>query len=153
MFWLVSTLITMPIWANPLTGFDVVETRNGQVVSYRKWKEKNIEIVDWDNPARSQGSVGSCQSFAFIGMIENRTFQNQGVTLDLSERYQLYSNFMEFSALGSNPAHMAEFPKFARRAIRWTAPCWLRTRDDSNGGHGHRYRPTRALCARSRSTA
>ena len=101
--------------ASDFIGFDVVESRQGDIVSYRNWKEKNtkrnIEFIDWTNPIRQQGAVGSCQSFGFLGIIENQVSILQGASIDLSERYQLYSNFIEFGALGSSPAQIARFPE------------------------------------------
>ena len=93
------------------SSFDVVESRNGQISSFRKWKEKNITFVDWNHSIGNQGAVGSCQSFAFLGILENQVYQEQGVTLALSERYQLYSNFMEFGVLGSDPKQIEQFPQ------------------------------------------
>lgn len=109
-FLLVLSLVSLSSFASDAPGLDVITSRNGDIVSYRNWNEKNVSLIDWNNPIRNQGAVGSCQSFAFLGMIEGEVFRSQGVTLDLSERYQLYSNFMEFGALGSSPFQIAQFP-------------------------------------------
>ncbi|MEK6707147.1 MAG: hypothetical protein AABZ06_15330 [Bdellovibrionota bacterium] len=93
---------------NPSDFVDVIQDTSQ--ASYLKYLNKNITLIDWNSPIRSQGAVGSCQSFAFLGMIENELFHEQGVSLDLSERYQLYSNFMQFGDMGAQVTHIRQFP-------------------------------------------
>jgi len=89
--------------------YNVISSSDGAIVSFTKWQEKNIELADWNNPIRNQGAIGSCQSFAFLGVVENQVFQQFGVSLDLSERYQLFTNFMEFSGMGAAPTQLSKF--------------------------------------------
>ena len=91
----------------PPTRFAVID--DVAVQSYEKSQPKNVSIVDWTNPVRDQGVLGSCQSFSFIGMVENQVFVTQRITLDLSERFQLFANYMTFSDMGGSLRNPASF--------------------------------------------
>lgn len=99
----------LPAMAVDSGRYSVISSSDGTLVSFTKWQEKNLELVDWNNPVRNQGAIGSCQSFAFLGVAENQLFQQFGVSLDLSERYQLFANFMEFSGMGAAPTQLSKF--------------------------------------------
>src|SRR5687768_8741157 len=63
----------------------------------------NTSIANFGSAARDQGKIASCASHGFLGLIENQLWNDRGVNVDLSERYQLYSNFMHTGNLGSDP--------------------------------------------------
>lgn len=74
---------------------------------------KGTLYVDPLSHARSQGMVGSCQSFAFLGAVENKLYVKRGVSIDLSERYQLFANFAELGRLGNSSADVTRLPSIA----------------------------------------
>ncbi len=69
----------------------------------------NVDFSSGD--ARDQGTIASCASHSFIGMLETQLATDRGVLVDLSERYQLYSNFMATGNIGTNPDVIARFPE------------------------------------------
>lgn len=69
----------------------------------------NVDFSSGD--ARDQGTIASCASHSFIGMLETQLATERGILVDLSERYQLYSNFMATGNIGTNPDVIATFPE------------------------------------------
>lgn len=67
-------------------------------------------VGDFGTAVRDQGSIASCASFSFIGLVENQMFNDRGVSPDLSERFMIYSNFLQTGTLGGDPATIAAFP-------------------------------------------
>ncbi len=69
----------------------------------------NVDFSSGD--ARDQGTIASCASHSFVGMLETQLATERGVLVDLSERYQLYSNFMATGNMGTDPDVIAIFPE------------------------------------------
>lgn len=59
-------------------------------------------IGDFGSSVRDQGHIASCASFSFLGLIENQMFNERGITPDLSERFMLYSNFLQTGTMGGS---------------------------------------------------
>ena len=68
-------------------------------------------VGDFGSHVRDQGNIASCASFSFLGLLENQMFNDRGITPDLSERYMIYSNFLQTGTLGGDPAVIAQFPQ------------------------------------------
>lgn len=71
----------------------------------------NTTIANFGSEARDQGKIASCASHGFLGMIENQLWNERGISIDLSERFQLYANFMDSKNMGSDPAVIVRFPE------------------------------------------
>jgi hypothetical protein len=56
---------------------------------------QNASVGDFATKVRDQGSIGSCASFGFLGLLENQLFNDRGISPDLSERFMLFSNFFQ----------------------------------------------------------
>ena len=69
----------------------------------------NVDFASGE--ARDQGVIASCASHSFIGMLETQLAVERGITVDLSERYQLYANFMETGNMGDQPEVIVTFPE------------------------------------------
>src|SRR5262245_39269067 len=65
---------------------------------------QNVAFANFAAQARDQGKLASCASHGFIGMLENQLWMEKGVTVDLSERYQLYSNYLDTKTMGGMPS-------------------------------------------------
>lgn len=76
---------------------------------------QNTSIANFGSDARNQGKIASCASFGFIAMLENQLFIDKGITVDLSERFQLYANYLDTKTLGGQPKVIATFPEIASR--------------------------------------
>lgn len=72
-------------------------------------------IADFGTVARDQGKIASCASHGFLGLLENQLFNDRGISADLSERFQLYANFLAAANMGDEPAVIARFPEIAAR--------------------------------------
>lgn len=77
--------------------------------------QKNFSIVDPGNAARNQGTIGSCASHGFLGLIENQLYNDRGIRVNLSERFQIYANFMHSGGIGNTPDIIAQYPIVAQR--------------------------------------
>jgi hypothetical protein len=71
---------------------------------------QNTSIANFAAMARDQGKLASCASHGFIGMLENQLWIDKGITVDLSERFQIYSNYLETKSLGGSPEVIQRFP-------------------------------------------
>jgi hypothetical protein len=71
---------------------------------------QNTNIANLAAMARDQGKIASCASYGFIGMLENQLWIDKGVTVDLSERFQVYSNYLDTKTLGGSPEVIGRFP-------------------------------------------
>ena len=74
---------------------------------------QNTSIADFAAAARNQGKLASCASHGFIGMLENQLFVDKGITVDLSERFQLYANYLDTKTMGGSPSVILRFPELA----------------------------------------
>jgi hypothetical protein len=73
---------------------------------------QNANVGNFGAAVQNQGSIASCASFGFLGLLENQLWNERGVAIDLSERYQIYTNFLEVGTLGGEPKSIAKFPAF-----------------------------------------
>ncbi len=64
---------------------------------------------------RDQGPIASCASHGFLALVENQLFLKRGVAIDLSERYQLFANFLETGNMGNQPAVIARYASVVER--------------------------------------
>lgn len=55
----------------------------------RKSKIQNIDLADGSHPVDEQGPIGSCTSFSVLAIVESHLFQKTGVSVRLSQRFQL----------------------------------------------------------------
>lgn len=72
---------------------------------------QNASVGDFGASVRNQGTIASCASFGFVGLLENQLFNERGISPDISERFMLFSNFLQTGSLGGDPAVVARFPK------------------------------------------
>lgn len=70
----------------------------------------NTTFTDFGSAARDQGAIASCASHTILALVENQMYNERGITIDLSERYMMYSNFMAANDMGTDPAVIAKFP-------------------------------------------
>lgn len=68
-------------------------------------------VGDFGSTVRDQGHIASCASFSFLGLLENQMFNERGITPDLSERYMIYSNFLQTGSLGGSLPTIRRFPE------------------------------------------
>lgn len=68
-------------------------------------------VGDFGSAVRDQGHIASCASFSFLGLIENQMFNERGISPDLSERFMIYSNFLQTGTLGGSVETISQFPQ------------------------------------------
>ncbi|MEM6289779.1 MAG: C1 family peptidase [Myxococcota bacterium] len=90
-----------PRWCN--------ETDGACLVALGQLTPLNVDFSSGD--ARDQGTIASCASHSFIGMLETQLAAERGILVDLSERYQLYANFMATGNMGDEPDVIVTFPE------------------------------------------
>lgn len=64
---------------------------------------------------RDQGPIASCASHGFLALVENQLFLSRGIAVDLSERYQLFANFLETGNMGNRPDVIARYAEIVAR--------------------------------------
>lgn len=74
---------------------------------------QNTSIANFAAQARDQGKLASCASHGFIAMLENQLWIDRGVSVDLSERFQLYANYLDTKTMGGQPEVILRFPDIA----------------------------------------
>jgi len=72
---------------------------------------KNIEFFDRNQPYRDQGNLPTCYSFGYLGLIENELFMKSGISIDLSERYQLLTNYIALKHRGNKARTLDSYGK------------------------------------------
>lgn len=70
----------------------------------------NMSFVDSLNAIKDQGSMATCASHSIMALVENQIYIERGITLSLSERYQLYSNYLQEANMGTDPTVITKFP-------------------------------------------
>jgi outer membrane murein-binding lipoprotein Lpp len=70
-----------------------------------------VVVGDFGSAVRDQGHIAACASFSFLGLIENQMFNERGITPDLSERFMIYSNFLQTGTLGGTVDTIRRFPE------------------------------------------
>jgi hypothetical protein len=70
-----------------------------------------VVVGDFGSAVRDQGHIAACASFSFLGLIENQMFNERGITPDLSERFMIYSNFLQTGTLGGSVDTIQRFPE------------------------------------------
>lgn len=75
---------------------------------------QDTSIGDFGTAVRNQGTIASCASFGFLGLLENQMFRDRGVRVDLSERFMIFSNYFQTGTLGGSPEVITKFPSLIK---------------------------------------
>lgn len=70
----------------------------------------NMGFIDVLNPIKDQGSIATCASHGMMALLENQMYNERGITLNLSERFHLYSTYINTSNMGTDPTVITHFP-------------------------------------------
>lgn len=70
-----------------------------------------VVVGDFGSGVRDQGHIAACASFSFLGLVENQMFNERGISPDLSERFMLYSNFLQTGTMGGDLDTIRRFPE------------------------------------------
>ncbi len=71
---------------------------------------ENVSLVNPFGEIRDQGALGTCASHGWLAMLENQIYLERGITLDLSERYQIFTNYQTTKNIGSSSTVIAQYP-------------------------------------------
>jgi len=100
--------------SNQTQGFALYPDVRDGMVRLGELTPQNTSVADFGTDVRNQGTIASCASFGFLGLLENQLFNDRGIRVDLSERFMIFSNYFQTGTLGGSRETITKFPSLVK---------------------------------------